>query len=517
VSFQFLHIETYGRAKTKPSVAQKAAKTAKRKGKAAPVTAEAADRERTGWTVSDILDEVERKPGACTHVKQPVVPTPLYGLSVAELRALHERRCAEAQIMHGGKLRRIRTTQHTMLTMVMSHPTPMDQMSDPAKAAEVAEWEQRCLAWLRQRYGEQLRAVIPHRDEAHPHLHAYVVPDDPEMRAKDLHPGLMAKARAMREAEAQGIEYKIANRLGDAAYKAAMRELQDEYHREVSLWCGHTRLGPGRRRLSREEHQAERAQAAAVQRVVVAATAIQREKTGEIAGTLTELRQAKAELAGVRSEAALVVEQGRAKAARLVETAQAEAAQAMQEAQAAAEAMRQRAAADAEAMSEGLRVGADLIETGAIEDIRKREDGELRAVPAPGRVEEVRAALPVIRPALPLLRRMIEAVRARVERELERLVGPLKAKLTIERTAVREAGDRLAKLEQRHLAGIDRVEALAGELGERKTVIEQRNARLVARTLQSARRELERELEPTAGLLAGCWHRSPGERSPELC
>jgi hypothetical protein len=491
VSFQFLHIETYGRAKTKPSAAQKAAKAAKRKGKAAPVPTSGADLERTGWTVSDILDEVERKPEACTHVQQPIVPTLLHGLPIAELRVLHDQRCEEAQIMHGGKLRRIRTTQHTMLTMVMSHPTPMDQMGDPAKAAEVAEWEQRCLAWLRQRYGEQLRTVIPHRDKAHPHLHAYVVPDDPAMLAKELHPGLAAKNRAVAEAQAQGVEFAVAIKLGDAAYKTAMRALQDEYHREVSLWCGHTRLGPARRRLSREEHQAERAQAAAVQRVVVAAAAIQREKTGKIAGTLAELRQAEAELAGTRSEAAQVVEQGRA-----------EAAQAMQEAQAAAEDMRRRAVADAEAMTEGLRVGGRLIETGAIEDIQTREDGRLSVVPAPNRRDEVAEAMPVIRPALPVLKRMIDAVRARVAREIERLVGPLRAKLMAERAAVREAGDRLAGLEQRHLAGIERVQVLADELGDRKVALDQRNAHLVATTLAGTRRTVQRALaeEPEAEL-----------------
>jgi hypothetical protein len=150
---------------------------------------------------------------------------------------------------------------------------------------------------------------------------------------------------------------------------------------------------------------------------------------------------------------------------------------------------------------DGLAVGMDLIETGAIVDIRKQE-GRLRVVAAPGRRGEVAVAMPAIRPVLPTLRRMLETVRNRVAQELERLVGPLKARLQAERAKVREAAGRVATLEQRHLAGIDQVEALAGELGERKTAIEQRNARLVARTLQSTRQELERELEPAADLLA---------------
>ena len=54
---------------------------------------------------------------------------------------------------------------------------------------------------------------------------------------------------------------KAANKMGDRAYRAAMRGWQDRYWESVGLPCGQTRLGPGRRRLTRAGHEAEKAQA----------------------------------------------------------------------------------------------------------------------------------------------------------------------------------------------------------------------------------------------------------------
>ena len=49
------------------------------------------------------------------------------------------------------------------------------------------------VAWLRQQYGERLRSVVEHTDEAHPHLHFYAVPL-PGERFQVLHPGRQAAA-----------------------------------------------------------------------------------------------------------------------------------------------------------------------------------------------------------------------------------------------------------------------------------------------------------------------------------
>lgn len=213
-----------------------------------------------------VLAEAERRPDACLHVAQPSPPETVFGVDVHEVRRLHDERAADAATTtKAGKSRRVRTDQNTLLTVVASHPSTMDSVrTDSATADAVRDWEAKTVQWLRDQYGPALVSVIRHTDEAHPHVHAYVLPDDPAMRAARLHPGQEAKARIVSAGLAKGEDGKAVNRRGDAAYRTAMREWQDSYWRAVGLPCGLTRLGPGRRRLTREQWQAEKMQAYAV-------------------------------------------------------------------------------------------------------------------------------------------------------------------------------------------------------------------------------------------------------------
>lgn len=213
-----------------------------------------------------ILAEAERRPDACLHVAQPSPPQTVFGVDIHEVRRLHDERAADAATTtKAGKSRRIRKDQNTMLTVVASHPATMDMArADPTVARAVRDWEARTVEWLRGQYGSALVSVIRHVDESHPHLHAFVLPDDPEMRAARLHPGQEAKAAIMSAGPDVREDGKAVNRRGDVAYRAAMRDWQDSYWHAVGLPCGLTRLGPGQRRLTREEWQAERTQAYAV-------------------------------------------------------------------------------------------------------------------------------------------------------------------------------------------------------------------------------------------------------------
>ncbi|MBC7907245.1 MAG: hypothetical protein H7Y60_10930 [Rhodospirillaceae bacterium] len=134
--------------------------------------------------------------------------------------------------------------------------------SDPTVAQEVADWQARTLAWLQAEWGDRLVSVVRHDDEKHPHLHAFLMAtDDPELRAKPLHPGWAAKSAAVEAAKATGQDGKAANAAGDVAYKTALRAMQDRYHEAVGVACGLTRRGPGKRRLTRDQWQTERAAA----------------------------------------------------------------------------------------------------------------------------------------------------------------------------------------------------------------------------------------------------------------
>ncbi|MBO1360942.1 hypothetical protein J2D73_14220 [Acetobacter sacchari] len=107
------------------------------------------------------------------------------------------------------------------------------------------EWQRGTVRWLQRQFGAALRSVIRHDDESYPHLHAYVLPTTPNMRAADLHPGARAKRRAM--------DAGASNKAGDIAYKEAMRLWQDSYWQDVGARCGLERIGPARQRLSRAE------------------------------------------------------------------------------------------------------------------------------------------------------------------------------------------------------------------------------------------------------------------------
>lgn len=232
--FQFIHLQTFAR---------KAGKT--------------------GVGTSFVFGEAQRRPECCTHVEAPGEPVTVYGQDVAAIELEHDQAVEEARSVNvKGQSRKLRQDQHTLLTVVISHPATPDQVkADPVVAKQVEEWQARTIAWLQEAHGDALRGVIRHDDEGHVHLHAYVLPDAPGMAARALHPGVMAKKQFMASEEAKGLPELAANRLGDKAYRDAMRGWQDAYWLAVGQPSGLTRIGPGRRRLSRADWQAEQAQA----------------------------------------------------------------------------------------------------------------------------------------------------------------------------------------------------------------------------------------------------------------
>lgn len=222
MAYQFAHLETYSRKSTGKKL-----------------------------SVDQILDEADRKDGSCPHVEHPQKPTLVYGLSIEELRGLHSQKCDEATTTNNkGQTRKIRKDQQTLACVVLSYP---------ADGEDYNLWEDKSLQWLKEKYGSQLKTVVSHKDESHPHLHCYLMADD--MRAADFNEGKKAKDDYMKSSEAKEIDSKQANKNGDRAYRQAMRAWQDSYWEKVGLPCGLSRIGPGKRRLSRPAWQAEQKQA----------------------------------------------------------------------------------------------------------------------------------------------------------------------------------------------------------------------------------------------------------------
>ncbi|ARQ11018.1 hypothetical protein NXC12_CH03025 [Rhizobium etli] len=244
-----------------------------------------------GRSTDFIFSEASRKPEASVHVANPLPPVVVFGVGVEAVQEMHDDAAAAATIkVKGGHVRKVAKDKKTLHTVVASHPFTMDEIrTDPAKQKEAEEWEKRTIAWLHSQYGDDLKSVIRHEDEAHFHLHAYVVPiDEPGMSALKYHPGTMAKREIMSADPAEGEEAKSLSKRADAAYKQAMRQWQDSYHEAVAVPCGLTRLGPQRRRLSRDEWQREQVQAKALKKTVERARQVKASGDDFVTRTKTE-------------------------------------------------------------------------------------------------------------------------------------------------------------------------------------------------------------------------------------
>lgn len=188
-------------------------------------TSRGADRK---WAVRDVIAEASREPQACLHVPRPRPPNLLHGPSLAELEAEIGAIHARSRDAAG---RRLRKDASVLLAGVASYPRG---------GIEYSYWKQSTLEWLQTEFGDRLRSVVEHTDEAHPHLHFYVVNPDGG-NVKDLHPGFRA---------AKGAQTPKEQRL---AYNTAMRAFQDRFWEHVAGPSGLARLGPGRQRMSRAQ------------------------------------------------------------------------------------------------------------------------------------------------------------------------------------------------------------------------------------------------------------------------
>ena len=267
MGFQFLHIEAYARHGSKQHGQPRK------------------------WSAREIAAEAMREPDACPHVEQPQPPQVLHGCTPAEAAKLAHDWADSSQDAKGRKLR---ADGLALAAGVVS--LPAEQRQDWPRFREAT------VAWLRQQYGERLRSVVEHTDEAHPHLHFYAVPL-PGERFEVLHPGRQAAAEKARQGAKKGAQ--------NAAYKQAMVGWQDGFQRAVAAHFGLTRRGPGKRRLTRGAWKAEQEQARSLAQPVPAELVItpqdvtkrvtkagllgkQYESGEELAARLTELVQERA-------------------------------------------------------------------------------------------------------------------------------------------------------------------------------------------------------------------------------
>lgn len=198
------------------------------------------------WNVQDILDEATRKEGCFSEdITDPQPPIHIYGSPIEQIPELVQH---WADNTKDNKSRKTRVDAKCLLAGVFS--------AEPGTPPE--EWEKikaDGVAWAKEKYGPRLRTIIEHIDEPNPHCHFFVIPL-PGEAFETVHEGLAAKKAAI----AGGMKPKEANK----PYIEAMKAFLDEYHDRVGAPNGMTRIGPGRRRLTRKQWLAEQQQAEAI-------------------------------------------------------------------------------------------------------------------------------------------------------------------------------------------------------------------------------------------------------------
>ena len=257
--YQFIHIEGYARessTKAKPS-SKKATATANTpqarlaaagganapKGMDAFTKADGSKGKKGKSTMSDVIREALREDDHCNHVDVPQSPTFLLGdpTNLWGLRDEIEAKCAVEKARTGKAPRK---DMHVLLAGVASYPRAL-AIEDPAG---YDRWEKATVKWLREKYGDNLRAVLKHDDEAHPHVHFFVC-DRIRVNAKELHDGYAAAAHLPLSKESNQV------------FNDAMRDFQSDYYAKVGHAAGLQRDGPKRLRLDRATHNARNREA----------------------------------------------------------------------------------------------------------------------------------------------------------------------------------------------------------------------------------------------------------------
>lgn len=220
--FQFIHMEAYSLRAN-----QQGGKNAK------------FNKEVKARTVSEVLGEVLRKEGFCNHIQEPEAPGVLYGdlnNIEADCKAYHQN---HKNIDKNGKAKALRSDANVLIAGVVSLEGIKENYDDWDKyKTDVVEY-------LKEKYGDNLAAVVEHTDEENPHLHFYLVPKIGQ-KLDELHDGKNAVLELKKK------EPKALKGKQNKAYIEAMRVFQDDFYNKVSKKYGLAKIGPARDRVSRK-------------------------------------------------------------------------------------------------------------------------------------------------------------------------------------------------------------------------------------------------------------------------
>lgn len=251
--YQFAHIETWSRKGV-----------AKSDGNDPKVRRNG----QRGWTAEQIIDEAAREPWASEHVghgrREPLVIAGTCA-SFDELRSAHEEACnASVRVPYtnpktkkkGTRKRSVRIDTHTLYTSVVSLPiTSAEARGDAGKMVQCKKAFGLALGFEKRRLedaGGEFAMAVVHLDETHVHLHIYGL-DRARGSVNGLHPGKAALDAFRARHGALSSKGSDLYQRSKRAYCDAMREWQDDLHREALGQVGLCRFGPRRFRYSRSQ------------------------------------------------------------------------------------------------------------------------------------------------------------------------------------------------------------------------------------------------------------------------
>nr|HDH3838243.1 hypothetical protein [Salmonella enterica] len=233
MSYQFIHFEDYSINRSK-----KRTNREEKKAKDSGVKVSDYNEETKGRNLREVIAEAKREPGNCPHVDNPSDPVLLYGVDLDTVEEMALNYHSKTKIKDkNGKEKKLRKDANVILAGVISLNRDNENIWN--------DYKKDCIEYLKLKYGDKLKSVVEHTDEAHPHFHFYVIQNEGE-NFDLIHHGKKAALEVRSQNKLKGEQ--------NTAYINAMRKYQEDFFLNVASNYGLTKDGPKRARLSREDY-----------------------------------------------------------------------------------------------------------------------------------------------------------------------------------------------------------------------------------------------------------------------
>lgn len=201
-----------------------------------------------------IIGEVTRAEKYSPHVENPKDCIEMYG----SIKAFKERLEREVpsfrrQVLkanrYGSKLvdEKLKSNANVFLCGVASFHIRNEDITKE-NFATFEQWVNCTKKFLKDKYGDQLQCIVGHLDEEYPHLHFYVIPTDYDMSNACPYDKALKDFNASKDKDS-----KAPDTGKKLAAVEALKKYQDDYFEQVGFYVGQARMGPRRRRLTRQE------------------------------------------------------------------------------------------------------------------------------------------------------------------------------------------------------------------------------------------------------------------------